>query len=78
MDLEKKLLTINHIDMDTQQVIGVSFYLSAIAEQRESHGLSYLSLRRRYEQLGETMGFDKSLTIYSLKQYNVLRGIIRK
>lgn len=77
MKLEKQLQVLNHVDMDTQNLMSVSFHLSPRQSQSDSHGLSYLGTRKRYQALGETMGFDKSLSLYFMRYLGYIPGARR-
>ena len=71
------LETINKID-EHGRCYGIEFHLTESEGQGNSHGSSYVGLRKMYRQIGDVMGFDKSLSEYNFRLLGYVPGVKRK
>jgi len=53
---------LNHEDDQYRMFRLPTFYDDGRNDQKTNHGISYLAARKIYQELGQTMGFDKPLS----------------
>jgi hypothetical protein len=67
---------INKID-EQGRFYGIEFHIGKYERQGNSHGSSYKSLRSSYREIGDVMGFDKSISLYNYRLLGYIPGIKR-
>ena len=74
--MKDKLNLMNRLDQENR-MFGFQVWLGEAPGQADSHGYSYLYARTLYQELGQTMGLDKSIAINERKMYGFNPGIKR-